>query len=112
MTFTAAQLLANDDPGPANEEPQTLTITGVRTTAASHGTATFANGVISYVPEAGFFGSASLFYTACDNGATNGQPDPLLQRRHDHDQRRRQSRADGDFAVADDGRRHAGRQCR
>ena len=77
LTFTAQQLLANDDPGPANEEPQTLTITGVRTTAASHGTATLTNGVISYVPEAGFFGSASLFYTACDNGVTNGTPDPL-----------------------------------
>ncbi len=77
MTFTAAQLLANDNPGPPNEGTQTLTITGVRTTAASRGTATFANGVISYVPEAGFFGSAQLFYTACDNGATNGTPDPL-----------------------------------
>lgn len=76
MTFTAEQLLANDRPGPANEAAQTLTLTGVRTTAASHGTATFANGVISYVPEAGFFGTAQLFYTACDNGATNGQLDP------------------------------------
>jgi hypothetical protein len=64
LTFTALQLLSNDRPGPPNEAAQTLTITGVRTTAASHGTATLANGVVSYVPEAGFFGSAQLFYTA------------------------------------------------
>jgi len=77
LTITAQQLLANDRPGPANESAQTLTITGVRTTAASHGTATFASGVVTYTPDPGFFGSAVLFYTACDNGTTNGQPDPL-----------------------------------
>jgi RHS repeat-associated protein len=76
LTITAEQLLLNDHPGPANEATQTLTITGIRTTAATHGTATFANGVVTYIPDAGFQGTAVLFYTACDNGATNGQPDP------------------------------------
>ena len=77
VTFTVQQLLANDRPGPSNELSQTLTITGIRTTAATHGTATFANGVVTYTPDAGFFGNAVLFYTACDNGTTNGLPDPL-----------------------------------
>ena len=76
LTFSAEQLLANDRPGPANESPQTLTITGVRTGANSHGTATFANGVITFTPDAGFFGTAVIFYTACDNGTTNGQAEP------------------------------------
>jgi RHS repeat-associated protein len=76
LTITAAQLLANDRPGPANESSQTLTVTGIRTTAATHGSATFANGTVTYVPDAGFVGAAVLFYTACDNGTTNGQPDP------------------------------------
>jgi RHS repeat-associated protein len=76
ITLSAEQLLTNDRPGPANESPQTLTITGVRTSANSHGTATFANGVITFTPDAGFFGPAVIFYTACDNGTTNGQADP------------------------------------
>jgi RHS repeat-associated protein len=76
LTITAAQLLANDRPGPANESSQTLTVTAIRTTAATHGSATFANGTVTYVPDAGFAGAAVLFYTACDNGTTNGQPDP------------------------------------
>jgi hypothetical protein len=76
LTITAAQLLANDRPGPANESSQTLTVTGIRTSTTTHGTATFANGAVTYVPDAGFVGAAVLFYTACDNGTTNGQPDP------------------------------------
>jgi RHS repeat-associated protein len=76
LTFTAEQLLANDRPGPANESSQPLTITSVRTGANSHGTATFANGVVTYTPDEGFVGTAVIFYTACDNGTTNGQADP------------------------------------
>ncbi len=76
LTITADKLLLNDRPGPPNEAAQTFTITGIRTTAATHGTATFANGVVTYIPDAGFQGTAVLFYTVCDNGATNGQPDP------------------------------------
>ncbi len=76
FTFTAEQLLANDRPGPANESSQQLTVTGVRTGPDSHGTATFANGIVTYTPDAGFFGTAVIFYTACDNGTTNGHADP------------------------------------
>jgi RHS repeat-associated protein len=76
LTITTQQLLANDRPGPANESSQTLTVTAIRTTTATHGTATFANGAVTYVPDAGFVGVGVFFYTACDNGTTNGQPDP------------------------------------
>ena len=76
LTITTQQLLANDRPGPANESSQTLTVTGIRTTAATHGTATFENNTVTFVPDAGFAGAAVFFYTACDNGTTNGQPDP------------------------------------
>jgi len=76
LTFTAAQLLANDRPGPANESAESLTITSVRTGANSHGTVTFANGIVTYTPDEGFSGTAVIFYTACDNGTTNGQGDP------------------------------------
>ena len=76
LTFTAGQLLGNDHPGPPNESVQLLTITSVRTGADSHGTATLANGVVTYTPDEGFVGTAVIFYTACDNGTTNGQVDP------------------------------------
>jgi RHS repeat-associated protein len=76
LTFTAEQLLANDRPGPANESSQTLVITGVRTGANSHGTVSLDNGVVTYTPDEGFFGTAVIFYTACDNGTTNGHADP------------------------------------
>jgi RHS repeat-associated protein len=76
LTFTAEQLLGNDRPGPANESVQLLTITSVRTGANSHGTVTLANGVVSYMPDEGFVGTAVIFYTACDNGTTNGHADP------------------------------------
>jgi RHS repeat-associated protein len=77
VTLTVQQLLSNDRPGPSNELSQTLTVTGIRTTSATHGTATFANGAVTYTPDVGFTGSAVLYYTACDNGTTNGRPDPL-----------------------------------
>jgi RHS repeat-associated protein len=76
ITFAAEQLLANDRQGPTNESSQTLTITGVRTGTNSHGTATFANGVVTYTPDEGFFGTAVIFYTVCDNGTTDGHADP------------------------------------
>ena len=76
LTITVAELLANDRPGPANESTQSLTVTGLTTGAATHGTATLANGIVTYTPDAGFVGTAVITYTACDNGTTDGQPDP------------------------------------
>src|SRR2546429_1723299 len=38
LTFAASTLTTNDSSGPANESGQTLTVTAVAATAASHGT--------------------------------------------------------------------------
>jgi hypothetical protein len=76
LTITVAELLANDRPGPANESGQSLTVTSVSTGSFTHGTATLANGVVTYVPDAGFGGTAAFTYRACDDGTTAGQPDP------------------------------------
>src|SRR5919107_1134019 len=48
LVFAARQLLGNDDPGPANESGQTLTVTAV---------------------DRAFNGQASFEYTVCDNGS-------------------------------------------
>ena len=77
LVLTAAEVLANDRPGPANESNQTLTLTDVGTSAASHGTAVLADQKITYTPVDGYAGPAEITYTACDNGTTNGSPDPL-----------------------------------
>jgi RHS repeat-associated protein len=76
LTIPAVTLLTNDTPGPANESNQTLTVTAVTASPASHGTATLDNGTITYTPDVGYTGAATLTYTVCDNGTTNGQPDP------------------------------------
>jgi RHS repeat-associated protein len=76
LQLTVGEVLANDRPGPANESDQTLAVTAVHTTGSTHGTVSLANGVITYTPDADFAGSASFGYTACDDGTTNGQPDP------------------------------------
>jgi len=76
LTLPVPVLLANDRPGPANETGQTLTVTAVRTDASSHGTATLSGNAITYTPDAGYVGPATIFYTACDDGTTNGAPDP------------------------------------
>ena len=76
LTIAVADVLANDRPGPANEASQSLTVTTVSSSPFTHGAVTFANGVITYVPDADFVGAASFVYTACDNGTTDGAPDP------------------------------------
>jgi RHS repeat-associated protein len=76
LTITAAELLANDRPGPDNESDQTLTVTSVTAGPFTHGTVTFVSGVVSYTPDADFVGNASFPYTICDNGTTNGSADP------------------------------------
>ena len=71
----------NDSVGPSNESG-TLTVTQVSDPA--NGTAiiltaeddpTRVNSV-RYKPRRNFFGSDSFTYTVCDNGTTNGSPDP------------------------------------
>ena len=75
LQLPVAEVLANDRPGPANESEQHLTVTAVHANADSHGTASLADGVITYTPNEDFVGSATFTYTACDDGTTNGHPD-------------------------------------
>src|SRR5581483_7555351 len=65
---------ANDAPGPANEAAQHVHATTVQ--QPQHGTATLANGVITYQPSPDYNGPDTLTYSVCDDGTTNGQPDP------------------------------------
>ena len=72
----AASLLVNDSPGPANEADQHLSVKAVAASADTHGTVSLADGTVTYTPDAGFTGLASFTYRVCDDGTTNGQPDP------------------------------------
>jgi parallel beta-helix repeat protein len=73
-SFSAANLLANDLPGPPNESNQTLTVIGVSN--AVNGTVALAGGIVTFTPAAQFTGTASFTYTIQDDGTTNSQPDP------------------------------------
>lgn len=76
LTIRPADLLANDQPGPANESGQTLKIVGVVTSAATRGQATLnADGTITFVPAPGFTGATSFQYRVEDNGQSNGAND-------------------------------------
>jgi RHS repeat-associated protein len=77
LTLTTAEVLANDRPGPPNESDQTLTVTAVTNDSASHGSATLSGDTITYTPDAGYVGPATITYTACDDGTTDDEPDPL-----------------------------------
>ena len=75
LTFSAADLTANDTAGPANENSQTLTVASVITTPDTHGTASLSNGQVTYTPAGNYNGTASFDYQVCDNGTTNGSLD-------------------------------------
>ena len=60
LTLLAADLTANDRPGPDNESGQTLTIVGVAAGADTHGAVALSDGAIIYTPAAGFTGAASF----------------------------------------------------
>ena len=77
LTLATADLLANDTPGPANESEQHLALTAVSASAAAHGEVLLSGSAITYTPAPDFSGTASFTYTVCDDGVTNGQPDPL-----------------------------------
>jgi DNA/RNA endonuclease G (NUC1) len=76
LNFPASDLTANDNAGPANESSQTLTVTTVTSGANTHGTVSLASGTVTYTPAANYNGAASFTYTVCDDGTTNGSPDP------------------------------------
>ena len=76
--FAASDLTANDVAGPANESNQTLTVTGVAATAATHGTVVLnADNTVTYTPAANYNGPASFSYTITDDGTTAGVLTPL-----------------------------------
>jgi VCBS repeat-containing protein len=70
LVFAATQLLRNDDPGPANESSQTLTVTAVDQ-AVNGQVSLGTNGDITFTPATGFNEQASFEYTVCDNGSPN-----------------------------------------
>jgi endonuclease G len=76
LQITASNLTLNDSAGPANENVQVLTVTTVSSTADTHGTVSLWSGTITYSPAQNYNGPASFTYQACDNGTTNGAPDP------------------------------------
>jgi DNA/RNA endonuclease G (NUC1) len=76
LSFPASDLTANDSAGPANETSQALTVTSVTPGANTHGTLNLASGTVTYTPAANYNGLASFSYTMCDDGTTNGSPDP------------------------------------
>lgn len=76
LEITASDLTTNDSAGPANENVQVLTVTGVSTTADTHGTVSLSSGTITYSPDQNYNGPASFTYQVCDNGTTNGVADP------------------------------------
>ncbi len=76
LSFPASDLTANDLKGPPNESEQTLAVTSVTTTPATHGTVVLSAGTVTYTPSADYFGPASFTYQVCDDGATNGVADP------------------------------------
>jgi DNA/RNA endonuclease G (NUC1) len=75
LNFAASDLTSNDSAGP-NEGSQTLTVDAVVSTPNTHGNVVLSSGQITYTPDADFNGSASFDYHVCDDGTTNGAPDP------------------------------------
>jgi len=67
-TVTAASLIANDTPGPANENSQTIAMTAAASASAQGGTVGLSNGMVMYTPPLNFSGSDSFTYTVTDNG--------------------------------------------
>jgi DNA/RNA endonuclease G (NUC1) len=76
LVFHASDLTGNDSAGPANESAQKLTVTSVSPTADTHGTVVLDGGQVTYTPAADYNGPASFTYTVCDDGTTDGAPDP------------------------------------
>jgi large repetitive protein len=80
LSFAATELLENDTAGPWNESGQSLQVTKVTPGAAMHGTLSWTNGTITYVPDKDYFnegvGVVHFAYEVCDHGTTNGVASP------------------------------------
>jgi endonuclease G len=75
LNFSSSDLTSNDSAG-TNEGIQTLTVDSVVSTPNTHGNIGLSSGNITYTPDANYNGPASFDYQVCDNGTTNGAPDP------------------------------------
>jgi hypothetical protein len=73
-TISISSLLANDSPGPSDENGQLLSLTAVSN--AVGGTVAIDGANIIFTPTPDFNGLASFRYTLADDGLSNGQPDP------------------------------------
>ena len=76
-TILGSVLTSNDQPGPANESSQTLTVQSADSKSARGGTVEVINGNVVYTPADGVTGDDSFTITITDNGTTNGNADPL-----------------------------------
>ena len=72
-TAVSIDVRANDDPGPANESGQTLTITAF--TQGGDGSVAVDGANLKYIPSLDFVGVDTFTYMVCDNGTTNGLPE-------------------------------------
>jgi len=76
LALTASSLTTNDSAGPSDESVQSLTVASVSPTANTHGSVSLNSGTINYSPDLNYNGPASFEYQVCDNGLSNGSPDP------------------------------------
>lgn len=74
LAIPNASLLANDLPGPFNEQGQTLSIHSVDNSVG--GSVSLSGENVIFTPTVGYNGQASFRYSVTDNGTTSGSPDP------------------------------------
>ena len=75
LNFPSSDLTGNDSAGPA-EAGQSLAVASVTGDANTHGTVSLTTGTVTYTPAGNYNGPASFTYSVCDDGTTNGSPDP------------------------------------
>lgn len=75
LNFPSSDLTSNDSAGPG-EGAQTLTVDSVISIVNTHGSVNLSAGQITYTPDANYNGPASFDYHMCDDGTTDGAPDP------------------------------------
>ncbi|HEX2052006.1 MAG TPA: Ig-like domain-containing protein, partial [Actinomycetota bacterium] len=101
----AADVVANDDPGPADEAGQALVVDAI-VSGPAHGDATILGGAdagkVRYEPDADFNGSDALVYRVCDDGSPSecatAELELTVNALNDHP-----SAADGNMSLAEDG---------
>ena len=77
LAIPVATLLAND----SDPDGDSLSVSAVATTGATHGSVELAGGTVRYAPAAGYSGAAAFGYTISDGrgGSANGRVDVTVQ---------------------------------